>query len=82
MIFTWYYIIFNFFSDSTDIHSSGRLLVLESGSLLIASAESSDVGKYTCIRENTAGSIKGSGFLTVLGMLLLLNPFFSYFIDF
>ncbi|KAF8795300.1 Protein sidekick like protein [Argiope bruennichi] len=65
---TWIY------NDSMDIHTSGRLLVLESGSLLIASAEYSDVGKYTCIRENSAGSIKGSAYLTVLVRTQITQP--------
>ncbi|GIY32797.1 protein sidekick [Caerostris extrusa] len=60
--------------DTTDIHSSGKLQILESGSLLIASAESSDVGKYTCIRENSAGSVKGYAYLAVLVRTQIIQP--------
>ncbi|KAG8182396.1 hypothetical protein JTE90_018287, partial [Oedothorax gibbosus] len=62
------------FNDTTDIHNTGRIQILESGSLLIASAESKDVGKYTCMRENSAGSLKGSGHLIVLVRTQIIQP--------
>ncbi|XP_015923362.1 protein sidekick isoform X2 [Parasteatoda tepidariorum] len=62
------------FNDHTDLLSSGRIQILESGSLLIASAEYDDVGKYTCVRENSAGSIKGSGYLIVLVRTQIIQP--------
>ncbi|GFS86545.1 protein sidekick [Nephila pilipes] len=62
------------FNDTMEIHSAGRVQILESGSLLIASAESNDVGKYTCMRENSAGSVKGSGYLAVLVRTQIIQP--------
>lgn len=55
------------FLDDTEIRSIGRFQILDSGSLLIASTEASDVGKYTCSRMNSAGSVQESAYLTVLG---------------
>lgn len=56
-----------YFIDVTEMHSIGRIQILDSGSLLIASTEASDVGKYTCSRMNSAGSVQESAYLTVLG---------------
>lgn len=42
--------------------------ILDSGDLLISNVRETDGGLYTCIRENEAGRVIGSGYLTVLGM--------------
>ena len=45
---------------------SGRIQILEDGSLLIAKVRSTDRGKYTCVRSNEAGSVRGTAWLSVL----------------
>ena len=55
--------------DTTVLIPSGRMQILEDGSLLIAAVRASDAGKYTCIRTNEAGSVEESAFLSVLGKL-------------
>ena len=39
---------------------------MEDGSLLIAKVRSTDRGKYTCVRANEAGSVRGTAWLSVL----------------
>lgn len=51
---------------------SGRLQILEDGSLLIAAVRATDAGKYTCIRTNEAGSVEESAYLSVLGTIVWL----------
>lgn len=50
---------------------SGRIQILEDGSLLIAAVRAADAGKYTCIRTNEAGSVEDSAYLSVLGIYIL-----------
>lgn len=57
-------------ADTTVLIPSGRMQILEDGSLLIAAVRASDAGKYTCIRTNEAGSVEESAFLSVLGKIL------------
>ena len=63
----------NFFSDG-EISFSGRIQILEDGSLLIAKVRSTDRGKYTCTRSNEAGSISGSAYLSVLVRTQIIQP--------
>ncbi|XP_054706957.1 protein sidekick-like [Uloborus diversus] len=65
---TWLY------NDSSEIQSVGRIQILDTGSLLIASAESTDVGKYSCFRHNSAGSVQGFAYLTVLIRTQIVQP--------
>jgi len=55
-----------FLSILTDgeISHSGRIQILEDGSLLISKVRSTDRGKYTCIRANEAGSTRGHAYLS------------------
>ena len=62
-----------FFTDG-ELSFSGRIQILEDGSLLIAKVRSTDHGKYTCIRANEAGSISGSGILSVLVRTQIIQP--------
>ena len=60
------------------ISFSGRIQILEDGSLLIAKVRSTDRGKYTCVRANEAGSVRGTAWLSVLvrtQIIQVLNPF-------
>ncbi len=61
--------------DTTVLVPSGRLQILEDGSLLIAAVRATDAGKYTCIRTNEAGSVEESAFLSVLGMYFFFYLF-------
>ena len=56
---TWY------FNDG-EISFSGRLQILEDGSLLISKVRSTDEGKYTCERSNEAGSVREDAWISVL----------------
>ena len=56
---TWY------FNDG-EISFSGRLQILEDGSLLISKVRSTDEGKYTCERSNEAGSVQEDAWISVL----------------
>ena len=58
--------IYYIFSTDGRISFSGRIQILEDGSLLIAKVRSTDRGKYTCIRANEAGSVRGTAWLSVL----------------
>ncbi len=53
---------------------SGRIQILEDGSLLIASVRPTDGGEYTCERSNEAGEIKGSAWLAVLVRTQIIQP--------
>ena len=55
-----------FFIADGQISFSGRIQILEDGSLLIAKVRSTDRGKYTCVRANEAGSVRGTAWLSVL----------------
>lgn len=63
----------SFFPDG-ELSFSGRIQILEDGSLLIAKVRSTDGGKYTCSRSNEAGSTSGSAFLTVLVRTQIVQP--------
>eukprot|EP00090_Calanus_glacialis_P041134 TRINITY_DN7227_c0_g1_i2.p1 TRINITY_DN7227_c0_g1~~TRINITY_DN7227_c0_g1_i2.p1 ORF type:complete len:2186 (-),score=220.82 TRINITY_DN7227_c0_g1_i2:579-7136(-) len=64
---TWYF-------NGGQISFSGRIQILEDGSLLIATVRSTDHGKYTCIRTNEAGSVEGSAWLKVLVRTQIIQP--------
>jgi protein sidekick len=66
-------VFFDLISDG-EISFSGRIQILEDGSLLIAKVRSTDRGKYSCIRSNEAGSISGSAFLSVLVRTQIVQP--------
>jgi protein sidekick len=53
---------------------SGRLQILEDGSLLIARVRASDRGRYTCARTNEAGTLEGEAWLTVLVRTQIVQP--------
>ena len=57
--------IFYYLLDG-QISFSGRIQILEDGSLLIAKVRSTDRGKYTCVRANEAGSVRGTAWVSVL----------------
>lgn len=65
---TWYY------NDTTPVEIAGRVQVLSNGDLLIAAVKPDDAGKYTCVRANEAGSVNGSGFLTVMIRTRIVQP--------
>ncbi|XP_050099535.1 protein sidekick isoform X2 [Anopheles aquasalis] len=65
---TWLY------NDTYPIESSARVQVLETGDLLLSNVRESDSGLYTCFRENEAGRITGSGYLTVLVRTQIVRP--------
>ncbi|XP_032779959.2 protein sidekick isoform X2 [Daphnia magna] len=62
------------FNDTTVLVPSGRIQILEDGSLLIAAVRANDAGKYTCIRTNEAGSVEDSAFLSVLVRTQIVQP--------
>ena len=53
------------FADG-QISFSGRIQILEDGSLLISKVRSTDEGKYTCERSNEAGSVREDAWISVL----------------
>ncbi|CAB4061873.1 SDK [Lepeophtheirus salmonis] len=64
---TWY------FNDG-QITYSGRIQILEDGSMLISKVRSTDQGKYSCIRSNTAGNTRGEAWLGVLVRTQITSP--------
>merc|ERR1719376_310284 len=64
---TWY------FNDG-ELSFSGRIQLLEDGSLLIAKVRSTDRGKYTCVRSNEAGSVRGQAWMTVMVRTQIIQP--------
>ena len=64
---TWY------FNDG-EISFSGRLEILEDGSLLISKVRSTDEGKYTCERSNEAGSVREDAWISVLVRTQIIQP--------
>lgn len=64
---TWYH-------DGNLIHSIGRIQVLESGALLIAAAQPSDNGNYTCVQKNSEGEAQGTAFLAVRVRTQITQP--------
>ncbi|XP_032667405.1 protein sidekick isoform X2 [Odontomachus brunneus] len=65
---TWYY------NDTIPVEIAGRVQVSGNGDLLIAAVKPNDAGKYTCVRANEAGSVNGSGFLTVMIRTRITEP--------
>uniref|UniRef100_A0A182ITM4 Uncharacterized protein n=1 Tax=Anopheles atroparvus TaxID=41427 RepID=A0A182ITM4_ANOAO len=65
---TWIY------NDTLPIESSTRVQVLDTGDLLLSNVRETDSGLYTCIRENEAGRVVASGFLTVLVRTQIIRP--------
>ncbi|KAL1423418.1 hypothetical protein MTO96_021173 [Rhipicephalus appendiculatus] len=57
-----------------DVQCEGRMQILESGTLVIASVVLADSGKYTCVRANSAGSASAEAYLTVLEDVFWLLP--------
>jgi len=64
---TWYF-------NGGQISFSGRIQILEDGSLLLATVRSTDRGKYTCIRTNEAGTVEASAWLSVLVRTQIIVP--------
>ncbi|XP_058175853.1 protein sidekick [Anopheles ziemanni] len=65
---TWIY------NETLPIESSTRVQILDTGDLLLSNVRETDSGLYTCIRENEAGRIVASGFLTVLVRTQIIRP--------
>ena len=61
------------FADG-QISFSGRIQILEDGSLLISKVRSTDRGKYTCVRSNEAGSVRGEAWMTVMVRTQIVQP--------
>lgn len=59
--------IFFFFTDDLPVTILGRTQILEQGDLLIADVKNTDAGKYSCVRQNEAGKVEASAYLSVLG---------------
>ena len=57
-----------------EISFSGRIQILEDGSLLLAKVRSTDEGKYTCVRANEAGSVSGEAHVTVMVRTQIVQP--------
>jgi Immunoglobulin I-set domain. len=55
------------FADDLPVTILGRTQILEQGDLLIADVKNTDAGKYTCVRQNEAGRVEASAYLSVLG---------------
>lgn len=61
-------------SEKDEIVTGGRFQILDTGSLLIAAVRSRDAGHYTCIRSNVAGTVIGSGDISVLVRTQIIQP--------
>ncbi|KAK0160324.1 hypothetical protein PV328_007750 [Microctonus aethiopoides] len=62
------------FNDTIPIDITGRVQLLETGDLSITSVKLNDAGKYTCIRSNDAGSVNGSGYLSIHVRTQIIRP--------
>ena len=62
------------FVNDGQISFSGRLEILEDGSLLISKVRSTDEGKYTCVRSNEAGSVDAEAWISVLVRTQIIQP--------
>jgi len=62
-----------FFTDG-EISYSGRIQILEDGSLLLAKVRPSDRGRYTCVRANAAGKTSGNAYLDVIVRTQIVQP--------
>ncbi|XP_014483007.1 PREDICTED: protein sidekick isoform X1 [Dinoponera quadriceps] len=65
---TWYY------NDTIPVEIAGRVQVSGNGDLLIAAVKPDDAGRYTCVRANEAGSVNGTGYLTVMIRTRIVEP--------
>ncbi|XP_035707340.1 protein sidekick isoform X3 [Folsomia candida] len=65
---TWYH------NEKEEIVSGGRFQILETGSLLVASVNQDVAGLWTCIRSNEAGTVIGSGEISVLVRTQIIQP--------
>uniref|UniRef100_A0A182RPJ4 Protein sidekick n=1 Tax=Anopheles funestus TaxID=62324 RepID=A0A182RPJ4_ANOFN len=66
--------IYWIYNDTYPIETTSRMQILESGDLLLSNVREADSGLYTCIRENEAGRITGSGYLNVLVRTQIVRP--------
>ena len=64
---TWYF-------NGGQISFSGRIQILEEGSVLIAKVRSTDQGKYTCTRANEAGEVSASAWVEVMVRTQIVLP--------
>uniref|UniRef100_A0A8D9FE64 Protein sidekick n=1 Tax=Cacopsylla melanoneura TaxID=428564 RepID=A0A8D9FE64_9HEMI len=65
---TWIY------QDDLPVPILGRTQILEQGDLLIADVKNTDAGKYTCVRQNEAGRLEASAYLSVLVRTQIIQP--------
>lgn len=65
---------FPLFGADGEISFSGRLQILEDGSLLIAKVRSTDRGKYSCVRANEAGSVRAEAWVQVMVRTQIVQP--------
>ncbi|XP_063972668.1 protein sidekick isoform X2 [Diachasmimorpha longicaudata] len=61
-------------NDTIPVEIAGRVQLLETGDLSISAVKLKDAGKYTCIRSNDAGSVNGSGYLSVHVRTQIIRP--------
>ncbi|XP_052901229.1 protein sidekick isoform X2 [Anopheles moucheti] len=66
--------IYWIYNDTYPIETTARMQILDSGDLLLSNVREADSGLYTCIRENEAGRITGSGYLNVLVRTQIVRP--------
>lgn len=59
--------MFSFLIDNEELVENGHYQILASGDLLIVGVRTSDEGKYTCLRSNEAGTVRGNAWLSILG---------------
>ncbi|XP_011308943.1 protein sidekick isoform X2 [Fopius arisanus] len=62
------------FNDTIPVEIAGRVQLLESGDLSISPVKVNDAGKYTCIRSNDAGTVNGSGYLSIHVRTQIIRP--------
>ncbi|XP_034937975.1 protein sidekick isoform X2 [Chelonus insularis] len=62
------------FNDTIPVEIAGRVRLLDTGDLQISSVNVNDAGKYTCIRSNDAGSVNGSGYLSIHVRTQIIRP--------
>ncbi|KAG1663046.1 Protein sidekick [Nymphon striatum] len=61
-------------NGTISLNNAGRHQILKDSSLLIASVEPKDAGRYSCIRSNSAGSISGTIYVSVLVRTQIVQP--------
>ena len=57
-----------------EISFSGRIQILDDGSLHLTKVRPTDAGKYTCVRANDAGAVSASAHLSVLVRTQIAQP--------